>query len=133
GLAAQSMGRLHYLTHSASEAEAHPEVAARHGTQPLYDSGTPVDTDTHLTELFTDRAIDFLARGEESSEPSFCMVAYNAVHNFTWQLPEEELERHGLPDTLTSTPPWRSTWTGTTARSPRTSPTGAPTTSPSLR
>lgn len=97
GLAAQSMGRLHYLTHSASEAEAHPEVAARHGTQPLYDSGTPVDTDTHLTELFTDRAIDFLARGEESSEPSFCMVAYNAVHNFTWQLPEEELERHGLP------------------------------------
>jgi arylsulfatase A-like enzyme len=26
------------------------------------------------------------------------MVAFNAVHNFTWQLPKEELERHGLPE-----------------------------------
>lgn len=96
GIAAQSMGRLHYLTHSAGAAEAEPEVALRHGTHPLYDAGTPVDTDTHLTELFTDRALDFLARGQDSEQPSFCMVAFNAVHNFTWQLPEEELERHGL-------------------------------------
>ena len=97
GLAAQSMGRLHYLTHSAAEAEAEPEVARVHGTHPLYADGEPVDTDTHLTELFADRAIDVIRGAEEHEDPYFCMVAFNAVHNFTWQLPAEELARHGLP------------------------------------
>lgn len=31
--------------------------------------------DTHLTELFADRAIDFMQRTEESGDPFFCMVA----------------------------------------------------------
>lgn len=97
GLAAQSMGRLHYLKHSAAAAAEEPEVARRHGTHPLFDGGEPVDTDTHLTELFADRAIDFIERASSEEEAYFCMVAFNAVHNFTWQLPEEELERHGLP------------------------------------
>lgn len=97
GLAALSMGRLHYLTHSAAEAAANPEQAARHGTHPLFDGGAPVDTDTHLTQLFADRAIDIIERSAAQEDPYFCMVAFNAVHNFTWQLPEEELEAHGLP------------------------------------
>lgn len=98
GLAAQSMGRLHYLQHSAQAADENPEVAHVHGIHPLFDGGEPVDTDTHLTELFTDRAIDFIERSHEDGEdPYFCMVAYNAVHNFAWQLPPQELERHGLP------------------------------------
>jgi arylsulfatase B len=104
GLAALGMGRLHYMTHSAEQSREQPEVARRHGTQPLYESGSEVDTDTHLSELFADRAIEFIqGRGRsenldaDAEQPYFCMVAFNAVHNFTWQLPTEELERHGLP------------------------------------
>ena len=97
GLAAQSMGRLHYLRHSAEEAAAHPEAAEVLGTHPLYDAGTPIDTDTHLTTLFAERAIDFIERSVAEEQPYFAMVAFNAVHNFTWQLPPEELEKHGLP------------------------------------
>lgn len=96
GLAAQSMGRLHYLDHSAA-ASADPEVARVHGTHPLYDGGAEVESSTHLSELFADRAIDFIERSETSGDPYFCMVAFNAVHNFTWQLPQEELDRHSLP------------------------------------
>ena len=97
GLAAQSMGRLHYLTHAAEEAAAHPEVARRHGTHPLLEGGQEVDTHTHTSQLFADRAIDVIERAGNGEDPYFCMVAFNAVHNFTWQLPEDELEAHGLP------------------------------------
>lgn len=98
GLAAQSMGRLHYMSHSAEEASTDPEKALVHGTGPLYDGGVPVDTNTHLTQLFADRAIDFIERATTDGNPYFCMVAFNAVHNFTWQLPEDELKSHGLPE-----------------------------------
>src|SRR5699024_9067601 len=77
GLAAQSMGRLHYLEHSAAAAESQPEVAHVHGTHPLYEGGTAVDTDTHLTELFADRAIDVIRRADQHEDPFFCMVAFN--------------------------------------------------------
>src|SRR5690606_21854082 len=40
------------------------------------------------------RAREFVARHE--NEPFFLMVAFNAVHNFCFQLPDEELERRGL-------------------------------------
>lgn len=97
GLAALGMGRLHYLSHSAELARQQPEVARVHGTHPLYDNGAEVDTDTHLSQLFADRAIDFISSAEADGAPYFCMVAFNAVHNFTWQLPQDVLERRGLP------------------------------------
>lgn len=98
GLAALSMGRLHYMTHSRAQADDHPGSARCHGTNPLYDNGVETDSDTHTSELFADRAIDFIDEvTRESGDPYFCMVAFNAVHNFTWQLPEEELTARGLP------------------------------------
>lgn len=44
-------------------------ASRRQGTHPLFESGEPVDTDTHLTELFADRAIDFMQCSEESGDP----------------------------------------------------------------
>ncbi|MDN6303898.1 MAG: sulfatase-like hydrolase/transferase [Brachybacterium sp.] len=100
GLAGLSMGRLHYLHHSREAARDYGEAAGAHGVSPLYENGREVDCEEHLTVEFTDRALDFMGEGEgadEAQDPFFCMVAYNAVHNFAWQLPEDELEARALP------------------------------------
>lgn len=104
GLAGLSMGRLHYLHHSAQALEDYGAAAPRHGVSPLFEDGREVDCEQHLTVEFTERAIDFMGEGEraaegggEGSDPFFCMVAYNAVHNFAWQLPQDELDARALP------------------------------------
>src|SRR5699024_4317532 len=98
GLAGLSMGRLHYLHHSSRAVEEYGPAAAVHGVDPLFEDGREIDCEQHLTVEFTDRAIDFMGEGTAAAEdPFFCMVAYNAVHNFTWQLPEDELAARALP------------------------------------
>lgn len=95
GLAAQSMGRLHYLHHSRAQEESYGEAAARHGVSPMWEGEERVDCERHLTEEFVERTIDFIDAPDE--RPFFAMVAFNAVHNFTWQLPQHELDARGLP------------------------------------
>ena len=95
GLAAQSMGRLHYLHHSRAHEEAYGEAARRHGVSPMWEGEEQVDCERHLTEEFVQRAIDFVDAPDE--RPFFSMIAFNAVHNFTWQLPQHELDARGLP------------------------------------
>lgn len=100
GLAGLSMGRLHYLRHSEQALEEYGEAASRHGVSPLFEDGRETDCERHLTVEFTERAIDFMADGAQVSgreDPFFCMVAYNAVHNFAWQLPQDELDTRALP------------------------------------
>ncbi|MGP9736388.1 sulfatase family protein [Brachybacterium sp. AOP42-C2-15] len=100
GLAGPSMGRLHYLTHSSDALQERGEDVQRvHGVSPMYENGTPVDTYQHLTVELADRTIDFLEadRRQGENQPFFCYTAFNAVHNFTWQLPQDELEARGLP------------------------------------
>ncbi|MFC0672653.1 sulfatase family protein [Brachybacterium hainanense] len=102
GLAGQSFGRLHYLQHSADAVRERGEEASRvHGVQPLYQDGVEVDVTGHLTVTLADRAIDFMGPGDGSrtpqEDPFFCMVAFNAVHNFAWQLPQDELDARALP------------------------------------
>ncbi|MGP5008253.1 sulfatase family protein [Brachybacterium tyrofermentans] len=104
GLAGLSMGRLHYLHHSEQARAAYGDAAPRHGVSPLFENGREVDCEQHLTVEFTDRAIDFMGEGGgdgtadlSTPEPFFCQVAYNAVHNFAWQLPEDELAERALP------------------------------------
>ncbi|AXK47330.1 arylsulfatase [Brachybacterium saurashtrense] len=95
GLAAQSMGRLHYLHHSRAHEEAYGEAARAHGVSPMWEGEEQVDCERHLTEEFIDRAIGVIDQPDE--RPFFAMVAFNAVHNFTWQLPQHELDARGLP------------------------------------
>lgn len=95
GLAGQSMGRLHYLRHSRADVDAYGDAAEAMGVQPLWQGDEPVEVDEFLTDAFADRAASFIERHRD--EPFFAMVAFNAVHNFAWQLPAHELERRGLP------------------------------------
>ena len=95
GLAAKSMGRLHYLHHSHAHEEAYGDAARRHGVSPMWEGEEQVDCERHLTEEFVQRAIDFVDAPDE--RPFFAMIAFNAVHNFTWQLPQHELDARGLP------------------------------------
>ena len=106
GLTSTSSGRLHYLLHSREARERLGEQhQAVHGISPMYEDGREVDCERHLTSEFADRAIDFMgpapaadaAGGGVAEDPFFCMVAFNAVHNFAWQLPEDELAARALP------------------------------------
>ncbi len=96
GLAGQSMGRLHYLHHSEQAVAEYGEAAHPMGVQPFWSGEEPAEFDGFTTDEITDRAIDFLERHDDE-RPVFTMVAFNAVHNFAWQLPAEELEARGLP------------------------------------
>lgn len=97
GLAALGYGRLHYLKHEFDAEEKYGEAASVHNMFALYENGKPVGCDNFLTYEFADRTMDFIRNSAENDTPYFCMTAFNAVHNFTWQLPEEELEKRGLP------------------------------------
>lgn len=96
GLAGQSFGRLNYLHHSEDAVASYGQPAAHHmAVQPLLSGDEPVEHEGFLTAEFGRRAAEFMEAEDE--RPYFCMVAFNAVHNFCWQLPESELEARGLP------------------------------------
>lgn len=97
GLAGQSMGRLNYLHHSEEAVEEYgPRGTVTMAVQPLLSGDDPVELEEFLTDALGERAREFIA-DESDERPFFCMLAFNAVHNFCWQLPEEELQRRGLP------------------------------------
>lgn len=98
GLASQSMGRLHYVKHAVDSVEQFGEVTQFIGMNAMYENGQPVDCDEHLTIEFTNRALRFIEEKKDKGQPFFCTLAYNAVHNFTWQLPKDILEKHDLPE-----------------------------------
>lgn len=95
GLAGQSFGRLNYLHHSEQALEEYGEAAKPMAVQPLSENGEPVEVERFLTDEIAERAAEFIAA--EDDRPFFAMVAFNAVHNFCWQLPPKELEARGLP------------------------------------
>lgn len=101
GMTSTSAGRLHYLLHSReARKRLGDDFHAVHGVNPMLENGREVDCERHLTTEFAERAIDFMgpgSQGEEAADPFFCMVAFNAVHNFAWQLPEDELAARALP------------------------------------
>ena len=106
GMTSTSAGRLHYLHHSRESRERLGDAFhAVHGVNPMFEDGREVDCEQHLTTAFADRAIEFMgptpesdgADGTATEDPFFCMVAFNAVHNFAWQLPEDELAARALP------------------------------------
>ncbi len=56
----------------------------------------PLKFEDHLTDLFTNRAIDFIR--QHSEEPFFCYVPYNAVHGPLWR--EHAPQSSGKPEWL---------------------------------
>ncbi|WP_406049648.1 sulfatase [Kribbella sp. NBC_00889] len=97
GLAGQSLGRLNYLHHSEqSQSEYGADAAKYMAVQPLLSGDEPVEHEGFLTSELGRRAAEFIETEDE--RPYFCMLAFNAVHNFCWQLPADELARRGLPE-----------------------------------
>ncbi|GLZ78726.1 arylsulfatase [Actinorhabdospora filicis] len=96
GLAGMQQGRLNYLRHSSAAVDEYgPEAAWRMGVLPLRENGEEAELEGFLTWELGRRARDFVTR--HAGEPFFLQLAFNAVHNFTWQLPDEELAARGLP------------------------------------
>lgn len=57
---------------------------------PLYEGRTPVDPDGYTTDLFTNRAIDFIGKGGQ--QPFFLYLAYTAPHT-PLQAPARYMQR----------------------------------------
>ncbi|WP_166849644.1 sulfatase [Isoptericola sp. BMS4] len=95
GLAGRQQGRLHYTTHTRRAVDEYgPEGSWRMAVQPMFHNGEEVELEGFLTAELGRRAREFV---DGADRPFFAMVAFNAVHNFCWQLPADELERRGLP------------------------------------
>ncbi|MGA7207046.1 MAG: sulfatase-like hydrolase/transferase [Specibacter sp.] len=95
GLAGESMGRLNYLHHSEESVAGYGAAAQPMAVQPLWNGDEPQELEGFLTEAIGERTRTFVA--DHADEPFLAMVAFNAVHNFCWQLPAEELAKRGLP------------------------------------
>ncbi|WP_425865139.1 sulfatase family protein [Arthrobacter sp. TWP1-1] len=95
GLAGESMGRLNYLHHSDTAVESYGEAAYPMAVQPLWNGEEPQELEGFLTDAIGERSRQFVA--EHADKPFMATVAFNAVHNFCWQLPAQELEKRGLP------------------------------------
>jgi arylsulfatase A-like enzyme len=98
GLAGQQMGRLNYLRHSAAAVAEYGDFGARvSAVQPMLEGDEPVELEGFLTDELGARSRAFVDHCADADKPFFLMLAFNAVHNFCWQLPAEELRRRGLP------------------------------------
>ena len=60
------------------------------GNNPLLDGRRPVEATGYLTDVLTDRAVDFIKR--EKGRPFFLYLSYNAVHT-PMEAPEKYLSR----------------------------------------
>ncbi|POH60247.1 sulfatase family protein [Arthrobacter glacialis] len=95
GLAGESMGRLNYLHHSQDAVQEYGDAAFPMAVQPLWNGEEPQELEGFLTDTIGERTRAFVA--DHADKPFLATVAFNAVHNFCWQLPAEELEKRGLP------------------------------------
>ena len=93
--------RKHYLIHNAAaEAEFQKikEESGKWGQSlqkgPMWIGREKVDQDGFATELFAEKACEFMDKNMD--KPFFLQLAFNAVHNFTHQLPDEYLKEHNL-------------------------------------
>lgn len=70
-------GGVDYFTHTAPN-----------GKKDLWYNGTPVEDETYLTDLLSDRAIDFIQRSAKSEDPFFLSLHYTAPH-WPWETRED--------------------------------------------
>lgn len=68
----------------------------------LDSNNTPIQSKGFITDVLTDRALDFIGRSK--NQPFFCFVPYNAPHS-PFQVPDQYFEKYknmGLDDELAS-------------------------------
>lgn len=95
--------RIHYMIHNKAAIDAFDNARAKNpapsnswGMGPFRDGEAEVDMEGMSTEIFGEKARDFISRNQEN--PFFLYLSFNAVHNFTHQLPQEYLDKHDLED-----------------------------------
>jgi len=93
--------RKHYLNHTAqieTEFLASKKEHKRKGQSlrqgPLWENKKHVDTLAFATELFGAKGREFISKNKDNK--FFLQLSFNAVHNFTHQLPQEYLDKNGL-------------------------------------
>lgn len=95
-------GRKHYLIHNfaaedlflqVQQEQARPGPSLQQG--PLWLNRSEIDQEGFSTELFGERARWFIDKNRDRQ--FFLQLSFNAVHNFTHQLPEEYLSARNLP------------------------------------
>lgn len=93
--------RKHYLNHSDIIETAFQKVKNNHKKkgqslrqQAFWDNKEKADTIGFSTEIFGLKARNFIKKNKNN--PFFLQLSFNAVHNFTHQLPKEYLEKNGL-------------------------------------
>ena len=96
-------GRKHYLIHdSEKEAafrklmEAAPSPKQSFKMESFFRQDGREKAEGFATELLSAEAISFIKNKEVSKQPYFLTLSFNAVHNFTHQLPQEYLDAHNL-------------------------------------
>jgi arylsulfatase B len=93
--------RKHYLIHQQEKEDEFQQIKEKYDRmgqslrqQPLWDNFEKVNVNAFTTEIFSEKACAFIDKNK--SKPFFLQVAFNAVHNFTHQLPPEYLHEEGL-------------------------------------
>ncbi|MFT5151404.1 MAG: arylsulfatase A-like enzyme, partial [Planctomycetota bacterium] len=87
-------GRVNYLHHGPKAKKAFGKAAGQMAVGSMWNDREAIDFEGFTTEAFGQEARTFIE--EQHEQPFFAMVAFNAVHNFAWQLPKKELEVRGL-------------------------------------
>jgi len=86
---------IHYLKHTQAHVdEIGVEPAKTMGIGPMWDGEEKRDAHGYSTDIFGQKACDFIEAHKE--EPFFLQVAFNAVHLFIHQLPEEVIRQYNL-------------------------------------
>ena len=85
---------IHFLKHSTSEAKAMGKAARKLGVGAIWMNDQKEEPVGYATEIFGEKARDFIS--EHKDEPFFLHLAFNAVHNFVGQLPEDWLKKHNM-------------------------------------
>jgi len=96
-------GRKHYLIHD-SEKEAAFRKLMENAPQPkqsfkmesFFRQAKRERAEGFATEILSEEAIQFIKNKQTTDQPYFLTLSFNAVHNFTHQLPQEYLDQHQL-------------------------------------
>lgn len=96
-------GRKHYLIHN-NEREAAFKKAMENAESPkqslemggFWVQDKRENIEGFSTELISQRGIDFMKRNIVENQAFFATISFNAVHNFTHQLPQAYLDKHQL-------------------------------------
>ena len=96
-------GRKHYLIHNNEKEAAFQEAmkSAENPKQSLKMEGFWVqnrreNVEGFSTELISEKGMAFMKQQIETKQSYFATISFNAVHNFTHQLPEEYLKANNL-------------------------------------